>query len=283
MDFKGISPVCCFYIIMKRVYLTFILLLFSCSLFAQVIDTLQLRVQYKSVYRTTIEQSDERTDLQFLDIGKHSSHFYSQRYILTQQKIDSVRRVVSDPMDRLIFAAEQYGKQGQPYHLWKSVPKQDKYIYADIVSLKFGFYYVDKLTEPLWSFVAEERVIAGFTCYKAECTYKGRKWTVFYTLDIPYQNGPWLLGGLPGLVLSARDDKGYFTFECVGIEQKAKEAIPMKLDLNLYEKTTRKKFIALLKEYWLDQFNTGNRLRGQAYSEPPSAQRVFTSCFIDNE
>ena len=42
---------------------------------------------------------------------------------------------------------------------------------------------------------------------------------VWYTLSLPYSDGPWKFCGLPGLILHAKDSENKFVFDCVGIEK----------------------------------------------------------------
>lgn len=67
--------------------------------------------------------------------------------------------------------------------------------------------------------------VLGYECQCAKCMFRGREWTVFYTEDIPLADGPWKLHGLLGLIMRASDEKGHYTFECIGIKSKADRPI----------------------------------------------------------
>lgn len=67
--------------------------------------------------------------------------------------------------------------------------------------------------------------VLGYECRGARCRFRGREWTVFYTEDIPVSDGPWKLCGLPGLIMKASDDKGHYTFGCVGIKSGSERPI----------------------------------------------------------
>ena len=54
--------------------------------------------------------------------------------------------------------------------------------------------------------------ICGYPCQTAVADYLGRRWSVWYTTEIPVTAGPWLLWGLPGLVLQAVDQDRLFVF-----------------------------------------------------------------------
>lgn len=48
--------------------------------------------------------------------------------------------------------------------------------------------------------------ILGYKCKKAEATFRGRIYTVWFAPEIPVEMGPWKLHGLPGLILKAKDN-----------------------------------------------------------------------------
>lgn len=56
-----------------------------------------------------------------------------------------------------------------------------------------------------WELQEQFKPILGLSSQLATATYKGRKWEVWFTHDIPLSAGPWELIGLPGLILEAYD------------------------------------------------------------------------------
>ncbi|MEO7531474.1 MAG: GLPGLI family protein [Sediminibacterium sp.] len=69
-----------------------------------------------------------------------------------------------------------------------------------------------------WVIIQETKVIKGFPCQKATCKFRGRNYEAWFCSQIPYSNGPWKLGGLPGLILEAYDVNKEVTFTFVGFE-----------------------------------------------------------------
>ena len=59
----------------------------------------------------------------------------------------------------------------------------------------------------------------------ATSDFRGRHWTAWFATDIPVSDGPWKLGGLPGLILEAYDKGHQYTFTAVGLERVAEEPI----------------------------------------------------------
>lgn len=66
-------------------------------------------------------------------------------------------------------------------------------------------YGVEKRTEIPWKLINESKKIGNLLCKKATGTFRGREYTVWYSVEIPLPYGPWKLQGLPGLILEAYD------------------------------------------------------------------------------
>ena len=85
--------------------------------------------------------------------------------------------------------------------------------------------YRDTLNAQQWTIVDSTRKVLGYTCQQATANFRGRRWTAWFATDIPVSDGPWKLGGLPGLILEAYDEGHQYTFTAVGLERIAEEPI----------------------------------------------------------
>ena len=267
---------------MKNLFCILAFYIVTISGFSQkVADTVSVRVQYHATYKVTQEQKEAFDDTNLLDIGKRSSRFYSQRFEQFLHQRDSVRSANSDPMRYLQFMGDWFGsKKGREYEVYKHIPQKGTLTYTDALHNDFFFCYEEAIPAFSWQLAEGDTLIIGYPCHKAVCQFRGRTWKAWYTLDLPFDNGPWKLGGLPGLILAASDSMNEFSFVATGIEQ-LRQTATIRFQPKRYEHLTPMKFQHLLKDYWKDQWNTTNRLQGSGYSEPPKAQRSFNACLMD--
>ena len=85
--------------------------------------------------------------------------------------------------------------------------------------------YRDTLNAQQWTITDSTREVLGYMCQQATADFRGRRWTAWFATDIPVSDGPWKLGGLPGLILEAYDEGHQYTFTAVGLERIAEEPI----------------------------------------------------------
>ncbi len=90
-------------------------------------------------------------------------------------------------------------------------------VYSAIVNKSFKVE--EKLPEISWKITGEKETIGGYTCQKAVGKVGGRSYTAWFAPDLPFRDGPWKLGGLPGLILKAVDSKNEVSFDFVRIEK----------------------------------------------------------------
>jgi hypothetical protein len=114
----------------------------------------------------------------------------------------------------------------QPDTLWRT----SKFLQED--ALIFGAYsfegkeilYRDSLHPMTWVLDGETKKIDSIDCYRATALFRGRTYVAWYAPSIPITNGPWKLGGLPGLIMEAYDERKdlYFRFRSMQPAQAAK-------------------------------------------------------------
>lgn len=131
-------------------------------------------------------------------------------------------------------------KKDGSYYVIKSVA-ENNLRYYDSAGLE-NYYYDETPEEWSWEISDSTKNILGYDCVKATTAFHGRKWDAWFSPDIPVSNGPWKLGGLPGLILEASSDDGKYSFIATGIQQTDKNIGSVYL-ADSYEKTDRKSFL----------------------------------------
>ena len=139
-------------------------------------------------------------------------HFNSALYWETE-KIALVN--AKDPVERDMATLTRNGQYWDV--IYKNYPagKVTQTSYFDMTDWR----YEEDWEKPEWEIIDETKEIMGFQCFKATADYRGRRWTAWFTPEIPVQDGPWKLCGLPGLILEAVDSGNVYHFVASGLKQ----------------------------------------------------------------
>lgn len=89
--------------------------------------------------------------------------------------------------------------------------------YSEEGLIKTRFSVRDTLHSMRWKLTAKSQTILGYPCLSATTTFRGRTYTAYYTPKLPISNGPWKLGGLPGLILAAKTDDGFQEWRAISV------------------------------------------------------------------
>ncbi|WP_431611472.1 GLPGLI family protein [Chryseobacterium sp. 'Rf worker isolate 10'] len=180
------------------------------ALFIQNVSAQTNRFVYQVTMKPDAEnKTDIKTENAYLDISPEKSVFYSENRI----KRDSIMQkafqggggrgsINRDQMEGL--------RTNINYSVEKDKTNQKTY-FKDRIGRDLYSYEEDR---PLnWKIGSETRKIGEYKVQKAETDFGGRKWTAWFTTDLPYQDGPYKFGGLPGLIVKVEDDKGEYSFD----------------------------------------------------------------------
>ena len=160
-------------------------------------------------------------------------------------------RKLSDQL--MTIGIDQYLKTGDD----SAIPRRKGYIYVfkshrdkettvyDAYGLMERGRYSEPFSEIAWQINDSTKNILGYECVMAQTDYHGRHWTAWFSPEIPLQDGPWKLCGLPGLILEAADDTSQHNFTATGIENSNQKMYPI-YQPKQYDKMKR---IDMLKAY----------------------------------
>ncbi len=204
----------------KSTLLGLVCLLCFTTLFAQ--ESISLNVTYEFSYVRDLESKEvPYTANMILSLGKQSS-----RYCTEKLYMDNNKRIQDEKKKQ----QEQASASPQPMTVVSGGPllivnKHGAIINEEIVKnvpaktlalrarLAFKSYVVEsELPAINWTMQSDKKKIGQYDCQKATGAYGGRTYTAWFAPDLPFQDGPWKLSGLPGLILEATDDKQEVSF-----------------------------------------------------------------------
>lgn len=173
---------------------------------------------------------------------------YSKFYNPITEYLDSLESTPTgrDAYNQMKMAAFTSGNMKDvpsrvvPMYIFKHKNTEIEVFDGNIASM---FRYTEPYEAQRWEIGDSTKNILGYDCIIALTEYHGRHWTVWFTPDIPIQDGPWKLSGLPGLILEAEETSGQHHFTATGINTSTKLITPNQ-GADHYEKTDR---IAMLK------------------------------------
>lgn len=183
-------------------------------------ETMEFVYDYRCCVDTTGSLEDNiSSDNMLLQIGPDGLSKFSSYKNLT---VDSI--LMRSSQEQIANAALE-GKlsNGEFMTIYKNYPV-GKLTHTEKICQDW-FRYDEEMPSFDWELTDSVTNVLGYECQSAKCKFRGREWTVFYTEDIPLTDGPWKLHGLPGLIMKASDEKGHYTFECIGIKSKADRPI----------------------------------------------------------
>ncbi len=228
---------------MKKVFILILLLL-----------PLWLGAQEKAVYRITYDcdalrdNKARKTYRWNLDIGEATAVFYNpanRQYLTESEELKHSEDVMAAIAGLQQLWAKYPNMSGLQVLTGK--PEAGKYTYVNSIGAD-NLKYEEPLPPLDWTLTDSVKTVCGYTCHQAKAGLYGRVWTVWYAPELPLSYGPYVLGGLPGLILEAVDADGIFHFTAVGIGQ-APENTKVEFGPSLEEpvKCTRKKYLSLRK------------------------------------
>lgn len=196
--------------------------------FKFILPALLLGALYSFKYKSN-EQTDQPTAMAYYHFyhikdSTQTGRLYSEDFILAFNSQKSVyssqTRVKQDStVQAILAAAEAKNSDVVDMGTYLPVTEDDIYVNNGKISIVKNTlqqrYLITEIPDKIdWKIDKETKDLLGYTCQKATGICKGRKYTAWFTTDIPASFGPWKLQGLPGLILEAYDDRHFIKFTC---------------------------------------------------------------------
>lgn len=165
------------------------------------------------VYQVTMKadannKADIKTENAYLDISSDKSFFYSENRI----KRDSVmKNMIQSGGARGMNRNQMESLRSNINYSVEKDKKDQKIIFKDRLGRDNYSYEEDRPMS--WKILTETTKIGEYKVQKAETDFAGRKWTAWFTTDLPYQDGPYKFTGLPGLIVKVEDATGDYSFD----------------------------------------------------------------------
>lgn len=207
-----------------------------------------IEVSYEAHHPNLRNGKDDLTSQYILLANSDESKFYSPK----TEYVDSLKstpdgKAKLNEMTRNAYLGgklDDIPRSDGSYYVVKS---GNKYTYYDTSGLE-KYVYQEPVAELGWEIGDSTKNILGYECVMAIANYHGRRWTAWFSPEIPVNAGPWKLTGPPGLILEATADGNQYSFIATGIQQTDKPITPVYL-ANDYEKTDRIKFLRARRSF----------------------------------
>ena len=228
-----------------------ILLVFSPILtFAQA-----TRFIYEYKFRADSTQTDSlKTEWMYLDINKGGSKYYSKGAFERDSLLyENVRKQMASGM-RSVSISRQSGGDDVDYKVEKTHPDYKTHLITNVGNDSYRVLEDRKLN---WTISADKKQLGEFKVQKATTDFGGRKWTAWFTTELPFQEGPYKFQGLPGMIVEVSDTTGSHRMELKGVkkitETKQEELDTKGKDIPLLGRkpieVSRQQYVKLKKQY----------------------------------
>lgn len=106
---------------------------------------------------------------------------------------------------------------------------------------------IEDIPQIEWVITDEQKKFGNYDCTKANAEFRGRKYTAWFSPEIPINKGPYKFHGLYGLIFEIYDSKREVNFKLLNISfTKQKLNMP---DLKKYPKISREDYFKSNKNF----------------------------------
>lgn len=144
-----------------------------------------------------------------LDTDSKGSLFYSLNKFKADSTTAAEIKKQFDSKSEIINIKQNFHSKIN-YTIQKTYPNFSVFQYTDISG---DDYKVQDIRKPKWQIMPQKAKISTFDAQKATTELFGRKWTAWFTTEIPIQDGPYKFYGLPGMIVKLEDDTKSHIFE----------------------------------------------------------------------
>ncbi|MCX3264912.1 GLPGLI family protein [Pedobacter agri] len=166
----------------------------------------------------TNNRSNTFKEEMLLAIGQNASVFTSLAKIYQTRSMEKQKEEATKNYSGSDFPVVRYkaGRYTTPTEVYRFNTQKKVYVKEFLIR---DYLYEEPEIAQTWTLSNDTTSFHGIRCQKASAKFKGRNWEVWFAPDIPFQTGPWLLAGLPGLIIEARDSRNEVFYHLKGFEK----------------------------------------------------------------
>lgn len=132
---------------------------------------------------------------------------------------------------------------GDRIDIYRLTNKKKNTLISYDIRKKTIYEIVEKIPKINWKIdYTETKKIASYNCNKATASFRGRNYTAWYSIKLPFSFGPWKFNGLPGLILEISDVTNTFKWRASKIQYPTNTVLEVP-----YKKTERVSLRELIK------------------------------------
>lgn len=150
-------------------------------------------------------KEDVKKEIMLLDIDKNGSNYYSHDKFVA----DSIGKAELEKQLKAGGGSISINRREKPgqvsYKVTKQYPDFKTYLFR---SISMDKYKIREDQKPEWKIMPDKQKIGDYNTQKAVTTLGGREWTAWFATDLPFQDGPYIFYGLPGLIVKIEDATG---------------------------------------------------------------------------
>ncbi len=205
--------------------------------------TIYYKYEFKKKPKDNTNISTGITELQ---IGKKFSKFtdvYRLKVDSLQKRHSRLKQIGTKEMNEIL---PYYSKIKFKKTIFKDF-KNKKILYQSDLP-RSNYEYQISIPAFQWEIKEDTKNILGYPVQKAKMKYGGREWIAWFTPDIPISQGPYIFGGLPGLIMEMHDNKNNFRFIAVAMDNESK--MIYKRNYKNTIQTTKEKFAKVERSFY---------------------------------
>lgn len=186
---------------MKRLIMYFVFSAIAFHSQAQVNGEADYLIRYEVDFiLDSTNRADIKNEVHRLYTGSSVSYYASEASVLS----DSIYQTLGNRYRSAIFSGVASGPISNFIPtVYKDFDKKEVWVTYSI--LLDHYLYQDSDMPIDWNITDEAKEIGQYTVQKATTNFGGRSYEAWFTPEVPIVDGPYVFGGLPGLIIELYD------------------------------------------------------------------------------